>query len=74
MKKKTEQNIRIIILNFGIILIAGVFVGWVLLNYPETTEIKGIIPFAPQFVLIAIVFFLLGFICYREKKALGRSG
>lgn len=74
MKKRTEKNIRMIVLNFGIILIAGVFVGWVLLNYPETMELKGIIPFAPRFVLIAIVFFLLGIICYREKKILGRSG
>ena len=67
MKNKTEKRIKLISLNLVVILIAGIIVGWVYLNFPEVIEKWGI-PFAPQFVIIVIVFFLLGLICYKSKK------
>ena len=38
MKKKTEKRIKLISLNLVVILIAGIIVGWVYLNFPEVIE------------------------------------
>ena len=67
MNKKQIKDLRIIGLNFAILLILGVIYGYIFVIFPNVDEIYGI-PFAFQWFFSALALFLILFIFYKFSK------
>lgn len=67
MKKKDKKKIRTIGLNLLVILVVGVILGYVMINYNDVIFIFGVVPLAIQQVIIWGLFFLLGYFLLRNR-------